>query len=180
MEAGHAGEPSMIRKCNDSDFLSIYSIINDAASAYKGVIPPDRWHEPYMTRESLQTEISRGVAFWGWEEAGGLAGVMGIQDVKDITLVRHAYVKTILRNKGIGTKLLDHLIGQTSRPVLIGTWKAATWAIRFYQKNGFQLVTEEEKNLLLAKYWSIPPRQIQTSVVLADAKWMALHAHGEF
>ena len=157
----------MIRKCVDSDFLSIYSIINDAASAYKGVIPPDRWHEPYMTQNELRTEISRGVIFWGWEEAEGLAGVMGIQDVKDVTLMRHAYVKTTLRNKGIGTKLLKHLMGQTARPVLIGTWKAATWAISFYRKNGFELVTEKEKNVLLAKYWSIPPRQIETSVVLA-------------
>jgi GNAT superfamily N-acetyltransferase len=157
----------MIRKCVDSDFLSIYSIINDAAMAYKGVIPPDRWHEPYMTQEELRTEISRGVVFWGWEGADGLAGVMGIQDVQDVTLMRHAYVKTSLRNKGIGTKLLRHLAGQTSRPVLIGTWKAATWAIQFYRKNGFALVTEEEKNILLAKYWNIPSRQIETSVVLA-------------
>jgi len=160
----------MIRKCLDSDFLSIYAVINDAAMAYKGVIPPDRWHEPYMTQEELRTEITRGVVFWGWEAADGLAGVMGIQDVKDVTLMRHAYVKTPLRNKGIGTKLLKHLMGQTARPVLVGTWKAATWAISFYRKNGFELVTEKEKNVLLAKYWSIPPRQIETSVVLADAE----------
>ena len=164
----------MIRKCIDSDFLSIYSIINDAAIAYKGTIPPDRWHDPYMTQDQLRTEINKGVVFWGWEEKDGLAGVMGIQDVKDVTLIRHAYVKTILRDKGIGTKLLNHLMGQTSRPVLIGTWKAALWAIKFYRKNGFKLVTEEEKNLLLAQYWSIPPRQIETSVVLADANWMAM------
>jgi N-acetylglutamate synthase-like GNAT family acetyltransferase len=170
----------MIRKCVDSDFLSIYSIINDAAMAYKGAIPPDRWHEPYMTQDQLQTEISKGVIFWGWEEASGLAGVMGIQDVKDVTLIRHAYVKTTLRNKGIGTKLLNHLMVQTSRPVLIGTWKAATWAIKFYRKNGFEPVTEEEKNLLLAEYWSIPQRQIETSVVLADSNRPVTKGTGKF
>ena len=164
----------MLRKCINTDFLLIHSIINDAAIAYKGAIPADRWHDPYMTQDQLRTEINKGVVFWGWEEKDGLAGVMGIQDVKDVTLIRHAYVKTILRNKGIGTKLLNHLMGQTSRPVLIGTWKAALWAIKFYRKNGFELVTEEEKNLLLAQYWSIPSRQIETSVVLADANWMAM------
>jgi N-acetylglutamate synthase-like GNAT family acetyltransferase len=164
----------MLRKCINTDFLLIHSIINDAAIAYKGAIPADRWHDPYMTQDQLRTEINKGVVFWGWEEKDGLAGVMGIQDVKDVTLIRHAYVKTILRDKGIGTKLLNHLMGQTSRPVLIGTWKAALWAIKFYRKNGFELVTEEEKNLLLAQYWSIPSRQIETSVVLADANWMAM------
>jgi N-acetylglutamate synthase-like GNAT family acetyltransferase len=158
----------MIRLCRDDDFESIYEIVNDAAIAYKGVIPADRWHEPYMPREELQHEIDDGVQFWGYEENGELVGVMGIQDVQDVTLIRHAYVRTTQRRKGIGGKLLSHLLTLSERPILIGTWAAATWAIRFYEKHGFQLVTEEEKNRLLKKYWSIPERQVETSVVLAE------------
>jgi len=161
---------SVIRRCIDSDFDAIYSIINDAATAYKGVIPLDRWHEPYMSREELRREIDAGVVFWGYEE-GELVGVMGIQDVQDVTLFRHAYVRTTMRNRGIGGKLLTFLHGQTSRSVLIGTWAATDWAIRFYEKHGFRLVTTAEKDRLLRKYWSIPDRQTETSVVLADRKW---------
>ena len=158
----------MIRLCGTDDFETIYEIVNDAAVAYKGVIPPDRWHEPYMGREELQHEIDDGVRFWGYEEDGELVGVMGIQDVEDVTLIRHAYVRTTQRRKGVGGKLLSHLLTLSNRPILIGTWAAATWAIRFYEKHGFRLVTEEEKNRLLIKYWSIPERQVETSVVLVE------------
>jgi N-acetylglutamate synthase-like GNAT family acetyltransferase len=164
----------MIRKCTDSDFEAMYEIINDAATAYKGVIPADRWKEPYMLEDELSHEISQDVLFWGYEEAGRLVGVMGIQDVKDVMLIRHAYVRTTMRSRGIGSKLLTFLLSQSTRPVLIGTWKAATWAISFYQKHGFTCVSEEEKNMLLKKYWIIPPRQVETSTVLADQKWIEL------
>ena len=162
----------MIRKCDKQDLESIYSIINDSAMVYKGVIPQDCWKEPYMPKDELAHEISSGVEFWGYEESGNLMGVMGIQDVRDVTLIRHAYVRTDMRKKGIGSAMLECLLQKTSRPALIGTWKAATWAINFYQKHGFTIVSEEEKNYLLKKYWKIPARQIETSVVLADKKWL--------
>ena len=158
----------MIRLCNDSEFDTIYEIVNDAAQAYRGIIPADRWKEPYMPKDELRHEMDEGVVFWGYEEDGELIGVMGIQHVQDVTLIRHAYVRTARRNQGIGGKLLAHLRKQTERPILIGTWADATWAIRFYEKYGFRLVTEEEKNRLLKKYWSIPERQVETSVVLAE------------
>ncbi|HEV8212038.1 MAG TPA: GNAT family N-acetyltransferase [Vicinamibacterales bacterium] len=161
----------MIRECAASDFEQIFQIINDGAQAYKGVIPADRWTEPYMSREKLRHEIEDGVTFWGDEAGGELAGVMGLQDVKDVTLIRHAYVRTASRNQGIGGKLLTHLRTITSRPVLIGTWAAAVWAISFYEKHGFRVVGPDEKNRLLRKYWSIPDRQVETSVVLADSQW---------
>jgi N-acetylglutamate synthase-like GNAT family acetyltransferase len=160
----------MIRPCKPDDFETIYEIVNDAAQAYKGVIPANRWHEPYMPREELQHEIDAGVRFWGYEESGELVGVMGIQEMQDVTLIRHAYVRTTQRRKGIGGKLLSHLLTLSERPILIGTWAAATWAIQFYGKHGFRLVSEEEKNRLLKKYWSIPERQVETSVVLAERK----------
>jgi N-acetylglutamate synthase-like GNAT family acetyltransferase len=158
----------MIRPCSNSEFDTIYEIVNDAAQAYRGIIPADRWKEPYMPRDELRHEMDEGVVFWGYEEDGELIGVMGIQHVQDVTLIRHAYVRTDRRNQGIGGKLLSHLRKQTTRPLLIGTWADATWAIRFYEKHGFRLVTEEEKNRLLRKYWSIPERQVETSVVLAE------------
>ncbi|HOW35310.1 MAG TPA: GNAT family N-acetyltransferase [Candidatus Omnitrophota bacterium] len=158
-----------IRRCDEKDFNVIYAIINDAASAYKGVIPSDCWHEPYMSKEQLRREIDDGVVFWGYEDNGILDGVMGIQDVLDVTLIRHAYVRTLKRNKGIGGRLLRHLCAQTTRPILIGTWAAAVWAIGFYEKHGFQTVSQEEKNRLLKKYWKIPARQVETSVVLAQS-----------
>jgi len=161
----------MIVTCDKADMNSIYQIINDAAIAYKGVIPADRWHEPYMSSDQLNNEIESGVQFWGWKEDSVLQGIMGIQQVQDVSLIRHAYVRTGMRNKGIGTKLLMYLMKKTDRPVLIGTWKDAVWAIEFYKKNGFSLVSEEEKNVLLKKYWSIPDRQVETSVVLADNIW---------
>ena len=158
----------MIRRCDDSDFETMYAIINDAAQAYRGVIPEDRWHDPYMPREELRREIDDGIRFWGFEEDGKLIGVMGIQDVGDVTLIRHAYVATSERRKGIGSLLLSELVRQTDRPLLIGTWADAAWAIRFYEKHGFRLVTPEEKDRLLKKYWKIPARQVETSVVLSN------------
>ncbi len=162
----------MIRRCTPGDFDAILAIVNDAATAYRGVIPADRWKEPYMPAGELEHEIRSGVVFWSFEEEGGeLAGVMGIQDVKDVTLIRHAYVRTALRNRGIGGRLLEHLQALAARPVLIGTWAAAVWAVRFYEKHGFARVSQEEKDRLLGLYWSIPARQVETSVVLADAAW---------
>ena len=161
----------MIRKCDDSDFETIYQIINEAAQVYRGIIPADRWKEPYMPRDELEHEIEAEVRFWAYEEDGELLGVMGIQDVLDVTLIRHAYVRTAQQNKGIGGKLLSHLRTLTSRPILLGTWADATWAIRFYEKHGFHLVTPKEKDRLLKKYWAIPDRQIETSVVLAEESW---------
>lgn len=158
----------MIRPCNEADFDTISSIINEAAEAYSGVIPTDCWHEPYMPQEALRNEIQSGVRFWGYEEGGELLGVMGIQDVQDVTLIRHAYVRTVKRSQGIGGNLLVELRQMTKRPILIGTWAAATWAIRFYEKHGFRLVTPEDKNRLLKKYWSIPERQVETLVVLKE------------
>ncbi|MHB0976844.1 MAG: GNAT family N-acetyltransferase [Candidatus Aquicultorales bacterium] len=156
----------MIRRLNEEDFMGVYVIVNDAAEAYRGVIPPDRWQEPYMPVDELREEIDAGVEFWGYEEEGELIGVMGIQDVKDVTLIRHAYVRTVDRNRGIGSKLLKYLLGQTTRLVLIGTWADAVWAVRFYEKHGFRSVSVSEKDRLLREYWSIPERQIETSVVL--------------
>jgi len=161
----------MIRECRESDFNTIFEIINDAAQAYKRVIPEDRWNEPYMPVEELMKEIEDAVIFWGLEHDGQLLGVMGIQDKGDVTLIRHAYVWTRAQKTGIGTKLLQHLESMTEKPMLIGTWAAASWAISFYEKNGYTLVLEEEKNRLLRKYWSIPGRQVETSVVLANQTW---------
>jgi N-acetylglutamate synthase-like GNAT family acetyltransferase len=160
----------MIRRCENYEFAIIYDIINDAAIAYKGVIPSDCWKEPYMSRDELRHEINEGVEFWGCEEDGKLAGVMGIQHVKDVTLIRHAYVRTSKRNQGIGGKLLSYLRGLTNRPILIGTWQDATWAVHFYERHGFRLVSPEDKNRLLKKYWTISERQIECSVVLAEEK----------
>ena len=160
----------MIRKCTESDINAIFGIINNAALAYKGVIPGDRWHEPYMSAEEIGHEIKDGVIFWGFEQDGCLAGIMGIQDKGAVALIRHAYVLTRLRRQGIGAKLLWHLEGLTEKPILVGTWKAASWAVSFYEKNGYNPVSDKEKDQLLRKYWSIPERQIETSVVLANQK----------
>jgi len=164
----------MIRRSDDRDFELIWTIINDGAQAYKGTIPADRWTEPYMSREKLQDEIDDGVVFWGYEEAGALVGVMGIQQVQDVTLIRHAYVRTNSQKRGIGGHLLSHLRELVSGPILIGTWAAAVWAIRFYERHGFQMVSPQEKDRLLKRYWTIPERQMDTSVVLADPKWWQL------
>jgi len=161
----------MIRRCDDRDFDPIWTIINDGAKAYEGIIPADRWTEPYMSYDELRRQIDEGVVFWGYEESGTLTAVMGIQQVQDVTLIRHAYVRTTSQKRGIGAQLLSHLRGLTSAPILIGTWAAAIWAIQFYERHGFRLVGPQEKDRLLTKYWTIPERQIETSVVLADSKW---------
>jgi len=167
----------MIRPCAESDFEAVFAIVNDAAQAYKGVIPADRWKEPYMPADELRREMNDGVRFWGYEEEGELVGVMGIQDVdddvQDVTLIRHAYVRTTRRGQGIGGRLLTFLRAQAERPLLIGTWADATWAQHFYEKHGFRRVSPEEKNRLLQRYWNISERQVETSVVLAEASWLA-------
>jgi GNAT superfamily N-acetyltransferase len=156
----------MIRPCDAGDLPAIESIVNEAAQVYRGVIPADRWHDPYMPRADLEREIAAGVKFWGWEEAGELTGVMGLQDVKDVTLIRHAYVRTSQQGRGIGRKLMEELVARTRKRLLVGTWAAAHWAIRFYEGRGFRLVGPEEKDRLLDTYWTIPARQRDTSVVL--------------
>lgn len=161
----------MIRDATEKDFDEIYNVINDAAIAYKGVIPADRWHEPYMTKEELKAQIEDGVRFSCYFDDNKIIGVMGIQDKKDVNLIRHAYVITKKRKLGIGTILLQELIKDSNKPILIGTWKAAHWAISFYEKHGFTLVSEEEKDILLKRYWNIPSRQVETSVVLVDKKY---------
>ena len=164
-----------LRPCRVDETEAIASIINDAASAYRGVIPADRWHEPYMSREELAAEIADGVGFWGAEEAGAqgpaLVGVMGLQDRGDVALIRHAYVRTAARRGGIGSALLRHVERLTAKPILIGTWAAADWAIRFYVKHGYRVVGADEKNTLLARYWRVPARQVESSVVLASASF---------
>ncbi|MFB9326296.1 GNAT family N-acetyltransferase [Paenibacillus aurantiacus] len=159
----------MIRLCHRQDEDQIWAIINDAAQAYKGVIPEDRFHDPYMTKEELLHEVESGVVFWGVEEDGELVGVMGIQDKGEVALIRHAYVRTARRQGGIGGRLLEHIAGRVEKPILIGTWEAAVWAIAFYKKHGFALVPAEAKRGLLERYWQVPERQIETSVVLASA-----------
>ena len=161
----------MIRPCNAMDVPVMLEIINDAARAYRGVIPADCWTEPYMSEEELRREIEDGVQFWGVEQEGHIVAVMGIQHVRDVSLLRHAYVRTVSRQKGFGGELLGVLRVQTSKPLLVGTWAAAAWAVRFYEKHGFRLVTPGEKDVLLKKYWNISDRQVETSVVLADQKW---------
>ncbi len=161
----------MIRKCDKSDLVVILEIINDSAQAYKGVIPHDRWKEHYISREELLHEIEAGVEFWGYEEDGQLIGVMGIQHVQEVALIRHAYVRTAKQNQGIGKELLLFLKKLAHRPILIGTWEDAKWATCFYENNGFQMVSSEEKEEILRIYWNIPERQAQTSVVLADQQW---------
>jgi N-acetylglutamate synthase-like GNAT family acetyltransferase len=163
---------TMIRQSVDADFAAMLEIINDAAVAYRGVIPADRWHEPYMSATDLEKEIADGVVFWVAENESGLAAVMGIQDKGDVALVRHAYVAPTTQRSGVGTKLLRHVEGLVDKPILIGTWATASWAIDFYRRNGFTLLPTGQKDRLLKTYWSIPPRQIETSVVLADQRWV--------
>ena len=157
-----------IRPCREDESTAILAIVNAAAEAYRDAIPADRWHEPYMDGRELEGEIAAGVAFWGYEDDGTLVGVMGIQPVGDVDLIRHAYVLPGEQGRGIGRELLLHLRGLSARRMLVGTWAAAEWAIRFYGHNGFEQVTPERKTELLQTYWSIPERQIETSVVLAN------------
>jgi GNAT superfamily N-acetyltransferase len=159
---------SAIRPCRDDERAAILAIVNAAAEAYRGVIPADRWHEPYMDEAELDAQLDEGVVFWGYEADGELAGVMGIQARGDVDLIRHAYVLPGRQGEGIGRALLEHLRGLAGRPMLVGTWADAVWAIRFYERNGFELVSPEEKAALLRRYWAIPDRQVETSVVLAE------------
>ena len=162
----------MILKSNiKKDFNSIYKIINEAAFAYKGIIPKDRWKEPYISKEELKIQINEGVEFWNYQNDNEIIGVMGIQFENKVTLIRHAYIKTFFQQKGIGSKLLIHLIEMVKTPVLIGTWADASWAINFYKKHGFKVLSNEQKNNLLNTYWKVPERQMQTSVILASKNW---------
>jgi len=160
----------VIRQCSHSDVDIICEIINDSARAYEGHIPEDCYHQPYMPKDDLLSDIADGVVFYGYEEEGSLVAVMGIQDKGPVTLIRHAYTRTDKRCLGIGSRLLQHLLKLTSKPVLIGTWRDATWATGFYQKFGFKLVSTEQKDRLLRAYWSISQRQVETSVVLVDER----------
>ncbi len=168
----------MIHRCENSDFDAILEVVNDAARAYEGLIPADCWNELYMPADELRREIGDGVEFWGYRDGGELAGVMGIQHLRDVTLVRHAFVRTNHHNQAIGGALLANLRRRSTRPVLVGTWAAATWAVRFYEARGFRLVSEQEKDRLLQTYWSIPEHQTETSVVLADQAWFSSHRDG--
>jgi GNAT superfamily N-acetyltransferase len=161
----------MIRPLTDQEIDSALKIINGAAQAYQGVIPDDCWQEPYMPEEELRSEIAAGVDFCGYESDGGLQGVMGRQDLGEVSLIRHAYVQPGTQRRGIGAALLACLLAGSTTPVLVGTWAAAWWAIRFYEKHGFTLVTPAAKDRLLRTYWTISDRQVETSVVLADARW---------
>jgi GNAT superfamily N-acetyltransferase len=155
-----------IRPCRDDEHPAILAIVNAAAEAYRGVIPADRWHEPYMPADELEEEIAAGVAFWGYEDEGALAGIMGIQPVRDVELIRHAYTAPARQGRGIGGALLEQLLSRATLPLLVGTWAAAEWAIRFYERHGFERVSVARKTELLREYWTIPERQIETSVVL--------------
>ena len=159
---------SSIHLCRDDERAAILAIINAAAEAYRGVIPADRWHDPYMAQDELEREIASGVTFWGHDEEGALIGVMGLQRVRDVDLIRHAYVLPGKQKRGIGGELIAHLRGLSARRMLVGTWAAAHWAISFYQRHGFALVSPAQKTVLLKAYWDIPDRQIETSVVLAN------------
>jgi GNAT superfamily N-acetyltransferase len=159
---------SSIRICRDDERAEVLAIVNTAADAYRGVIPADRWHDPYMTGRELDGEIGAGVVFWGYEADGGLVGVMGIQPLRDVDLIRHAYVQTGNQRRGVGGELIEHLRRLSERRMLVGTWAAAEWAINFYRRHGFEQVSPERKTALLKSYWTIPDRQIETSVVLAN------------
>jgi len=158
----------MIRACRSDEHPMILEIVNAAANAYRGVIPEDCWHEPYMPRSELEAELAAGVTFWGYEIDDVLIGVMGIQPVRDVDLIRHAYVRPASQRRGVGAELLRHLRNLSSRRMLVGTWAGAAWAIRFYRRHGFELVRNEQKTRLLETYWTMPRRQIEASVVLAN------------
>jgi len=165
---GLLSSENRIRPCRNDERAAILAIVNRAAQAYRGVIPADRWHKPYMPLHELDCEIAAGVVFWGYEAHGALVGVMGVQRVRDVDLIRHAYVSPGSQRQGVGGALLEHLARSTTRRVLVGTWAAADWAIRFYRRHGFELVSPERTAALLKSYWTVPDRQIETSVVLAS------------
>jgi GNAT superfamily N-acetyltransferase len=157
---------AVVRRCREDELTTVLAIVNDAAERYRGVIPPDRWHEPYMSSDALRRDVDAGVEFWGCEADGALVGVMGIQPVQDVDLIRHAYVRPDQQRRGVGAVLIDRLRRESERPMLVGTWADARWAIAFYERHGFALVPRERTAALLRRYWSIPERQIETSVVL--------------
>jgi GNAT superfamily N-acetyltransferase len=161
-----------IRRCREDEHEAIFALINAAAEAYRGVIPADRWREPYMPLEQLDDEIAAGVEFWGYANGGELVGVMGIQDVGELDLIRHAYVTPEHQGRGVGGALLQHLTRSPTRPMLVGTWSAAEWAIRFYRRHGFERCSPGRSAELLRRYWNIPARQIESSVVLAKPGWL--------
>lgn len=161
----------MIRLCNADDFDTVWAVINDGARTYTGVIPTDCMKNPYMPKHELQHEIEEGVVFWAYEDCSEVLGVMGIQELHDVTLIRHAYVRTSAQGRGIGGQLLSHLRRLAKNPLLIGTWAEAKWAIGFYEKHEFAVVSDALKDQLLRQYWTIPERQIETSVVLASPEW---------
>jgi len=164
---------ALIRPLKNDEAELALAIINEAARAYQGVIPDDCWCEPYMPEEELRAEIGAGVDFWAYEADGVILGVMGRQPLTEVILIRHAYVLPAAQQRGLGAQLLGHLLQGVSAPVLVGTWAAAWWAIRFYEKHGFKLVTPAEKDRLLRRYWTISDRQVETSVVLGDGEWFA-------
>jgi ketosteroid isomerase-like protein/GNAT superfamily N-acetyltransferase len=166
--AQDARSPGSIRACGEADHAAILAIVNSAAQAYRGAIPADRWHDPYMAADELEREIRDGVAFWGYERDGALAGVMGLQDLGEVELIRHAYVAPSSQRSGVGGALLEELVGSRTGRVLVGTWAAADWAVRFYERHGFTLLAPERSRALLQAHWSIPERQIETSVVLGN------------
>jgi GNAT superfamily N-acetyltransferase len=163
----------MIRTCNAADTPTIAAVINDGAQAYRGVIPDDCWSEPYMPLVELEQEIAAGVRFYGFETAGALTGVMGIQDRGEVDLIRHAYVRTAQRRAGIGGALLKHIDALSPRPILLGTWAASTWALDFYCKHGYRILDRAQTNQLLRRFWTVPEEQMATSVVLANPRWPA-------
>lgn len=165
--------PPLIRPFTPADLPAVLEVINDAAEAYRNVIVPECWHDPYMSLAELNREISGGVEFWCAEEDGRIAGVMGIQDVADVTLIRHAYVRTASRRRGVGGALLAHLKTRLRRPALVGTWAAATWAIRFYERHGFRLLAPGRHGVILRRYWKLADQHTDTSVALGDADWFA-------
>jgi GNAT superfamily N-acetyltransferase len=165
---------TVVRRCREDEISTVLAIVNAAAERYRGVIPPDRWHEPYMSEDALRRDVAAGVAFWGCEVDGALIGVMGIQPVRDVDLIRHAYVWPDCQRGGVGAALIERLRRESGRPMLVGTWAAARWAIAFYERHGFALVPAERAAALLRRYWSVPERQIETSVVLASPPLDAL------
>jgi N-acetylglutamate synthase-like GNAT family acetyltransferase len=168
----------MIRPADIQEAYMIADIVADAARAYRGAIPSACWHEPYFTPSEVEREIAAGVEFWVYEDNGRLTGVMGLQDKGDVMLIRHAYVRTACQRTGVGGRLLDHLLSRAAaKPVLVGTWAAASWAIRFYEQHGFSLLPKEQGWELLARYWHLTPLHRETSVVLADKRWLVLHGN---
>jgi len=167
----------MIRECRTEDFDAMLRIINQGAQAYRAFIPPSEWHDPYMAADELRGELAAGVRFLGYAEEGALIGVMGLQDVLDVALIRHAYVLPGRQRRGVGSALHQELASQTERPLLVGTWAASSWPVRFYQRLGYRVVSAAEGEALLRRYWSVPDSQIAASVVLADARW-ARHGRG--